>query len=190
MGIPLDPPSPLDLLRASIVGSPEDVFNTPALAREFCFTARTPDAIVRSCAARLESESAGITRDLMKRLPDAGLVKSPMLVLGAADDGMHIDGDALAVAQIYRTDLEIFPDMGHVMMLEPGWESSRRKNRQLAWGPRTLAESTPATLTRIFETLVSRQFRDAGIVIGQACHGMASAHAMCPSKPSDLAVAR
>jgi hypothetical protein len=25
---------------------------------------------------------------------------------------------------------------------------------------------------------------------GQACHGIASAHAMCPSKPSDLAVAR
>ena len=114
---------PWTFLRATIVGSPEDVFNTPALAREFCFTASTPDAIVSSCAARLESESTGVTRDLMKRLPDAGLVKAPMLVLGAQDDGMRIDGDALAVAQTYQTEVEIFPDMGHVMMLEPGWQA-------------------------------------------------------------------
>ncbi|OBI80029.1 alpha/beta hydrolase [Mycobacterium sp. 1245805.9] len=114
---------PWVFLRATVVGSPEDVFNTPALAREFCFSANTPDAIVSACAARLESESTGVTRDLMKRLPDAGLLKAPMLVLGAQDDGMRIAGDALAVAQIYQADLELFPDMGHVMMLEAGWQS-------------------------------------------------------------------
>jgi pimeloyl-ACP methyl ester carboxylesterase len=114
---------PWTFLRATIVGRPEDAFNTTALAREFCFTASTPDAIVSSCAARFESESTGVTRDLMKRLPDAGLVKAPMLVLGAQDDGMRIDGDALAVAQTYQTEVEIFPDMGHVMMLEPGWKA-------------------------------------------------------------------
>jgi len=59
----------------------------------------------------------------MKRLPDVGLVKAPMLVLGAEDDGMRIDGDALAVAQIYQTEVEMFPGMGHVMMLEPGWQA-------------------------------------------------------------------
>lgn len=73
--------------------------------------------------ARLEPESTLAARETVNRLPDAGLVKSPMLVLGAADDGMRVDGDALAVAQIYQTDLEIFPDMGHVMMLEPGWQA-------------------------------------------------------------------
>jgi pimeloyl-ACP methyl ester carboxylesterase len=46
-----------------------------------------------------------------------------MLVLGAQDDGMRIDGDALAVAQTYHTEVEIFPDMGHVMMLETGWQA-------------------------------------------------------------------
>jgi pimeloyl-ACP methyl ester carboxylesterase len=114
---------PWTFLRATTVGSPEDIFNTPVLAREFCFTASTPEAIVESCAARLESESTGVTRDLMKRLPDAGLVKAPMLVLGAQDDGMRIDGDASAVARIYQADVELFPDMGHVMMLEPGWQA-------------------------------------------------------------------
>jgi pimeloyl-ACP methyl ester carboxylesterase len=114
---------PWVFLRATVVGSPEDIFNTPALAREFCFSARTPDAIVSSCAARLESESTGVTRELMRPLPDAGLVKAPMLVLGAQDDGMRTEGDALAVAQTYQSDLELFPDMGHVMMLEAGWQS-------------------------------------------------------------------
>jgi pimeloyl-ACP methyl ester carboxylesterase len=93
------------------------------LAREFCFSANTPDAIVSSCAIRLEPESTGVTKDLMKRLPDAAHVKAPMLVLGAQDDGMRIDGDVSALARLYQTDAEIFPDMGHVMMLEPGWQT-------------------------------------------------------------------
>jgi hypothetical protein len=27
------------------------------------------------------------------------------------------------VAGIYQTAVEVFPDMGHVMMLEPGWQA-------------------------------------------------------------------
>jgi pimeloyl-ACP methyl ester carboxylesterase len=114
---------PWNFLRATTIGSPEDVFKTPASAREFCFSATTPDAIVDSCATRLGPESTRLTRDLMKRLPDADLVKAPILILGAQDDGMRIDGDASAVAGIYQADVEIFPDMGHVMMLETGWQA-------------------------------------------------------------------
>ena len=39
------------------------------------------------------------------------------------DDGSRIDVDASAVAGIYQAGVEIFPDMGHVMMLEPGWQA-------------------------------------------------------------------
>jgi hypothetical protein len=45
-----------------------------------------------------------------------------MLVLGAKDDRSRIDGDA-SVAGIYQADVELFPDMGHVMMLETGWQA-------------------------------------------------------------------
>jgi hypothetical protein len=48
----------------------------------------------------------------MKRLPDAGLVKASPLVLGAEDDGMRIDGDALAVAQTCQSEVEMFPAWG------------------------------------------------------------------------------
>jgi pimeloyl-ACP methyl ester carboxylesterase len=114
---------PWSVLRAYISGNPAGLFNTPALAREFIFSARTPDSIVTSCATRLEPESTRVGREIVNRLPDAGLVTAPMLVLGANDDGMRIDGDVSALARLYQTDAEIFPDMGHVMMLEPGWQA-------------------------------------------------------------------
>jgi pimeloyl-ACP methyl ester carboxylesterase len=111
------------VLRTNTFGNPADLLKTPALAREFCFSARTPDSIVRSCAARLEPESTRAARETVNRLPDAGLVTAPMLVLGAKDDGSRIDGDASTLARLYQTDAELFPDMGHVMMLEPGWQA-------------------------------------------------------------------
>ena len=108
-------------LRANTFGNPVELFNTPALAREFLFCAGTPDSIVRSCATRMEPESTCALRETAIRLPDAGLVSAPMLVLGAKDDGLRIDGDVSALARHYQTDAELFPDMGHVMMLETGW---------------------------------------------------------------------
>lgn len=110
-------------LRASTLGNPADLFNTQALAREFLFSPSTPDSIIRSCATRMEPESPRAARDTVNRLPDAGVVPAPMLVLGARDDGSRIDGDASAFAATYQADVEIFPDMGHVMMLEAGWQA-------------------------------------------------------------------
>ena len=103
---------PWIVLHTNTFGNPADLFNTPALAREFIFSARTPESIVRSCVARLEPESKRAARETVNRLPDACLVTARMLVLGAKDDGSRIDGDASAVAGIYQADVEIFPDMG------------------------------------------------------------------------------
>jgi pimeloyl-ACP methyl ester carboxylesterase len=111
------------VLRTNTFGNPVDLFGTPALAREFLFSAHTPESIVASCDARLEPESVRAARDVVSRLPDAGLLTTPMLVLGAEDDGMRIDGDASAVAAMYQADVDVFPDMGHVMMLETGWRA-------------------------------------------------------------------
>jgi hypothetical protein len=44
-----------------------------------------------------------------------------MLVLGAAEDGAHTRREVVATARAYGTNAEFFPDMGHNMMLEPGW---------------------------------------------------------------------
>jgi hypothetical protein len=44
-----------------------------------------------------------------------------MLVLGADEDGAHTRKEIVATARAYGTRAEFFPDMGHNMMLEPGW---------------------------------------------------------------------
>jgi alpha-beta hydrolase superfamily lysophospholipase len=59
----------------------------------------------------------------MVRYPNAVPVTAPLLVLGAADDGSRADGEVSAVARTYQTDAEFFPSMGHMMMLEPGWQA-------------------------------------------------------------------
>jgi pimeloyl-ACP methyl ester carboxylesterase len=110
-------------LRVNTFGNPADLFNTPALAREFLFCASTPDSIVRSCAIRVEPESTRAVRETATHLPAAGLVTAPLLVLGAKKDGSRIDGDVSAVARTYQTDAELFSDMGHMLMLEPGWQA-------------------------------------------------------------------
>jgi alpha-beta hydrolase superfamily lysophospholipase len=48
-------------------------------------------------------------------------VRTPLLVLGAEDDGAHTRREILATARAYGTQAEFFPNMGHNMMLEPGW---------------------------------------------------------------------
>jgi pimeloyl-ACP methyl ester carboxylesterase len=110
-------------MRATTFGKSADLVNTPALAREFLFCAHTPEPIVNSCAARMEPESAraGLDQLTMVRLPDARLVAAPLLVLGAKDDGMRTNGEVSATAGTYQTTAEFFPNMGHNMMLEPGW---------------------------------------------------------------------
>ncbi|MCV7061778.1 alpha/beta hydrolase [Mycolicibacterium vaccae] len=58
---------------------------------------------------------------LLFNVPRPRRVTTPLLVLGAEDDGCFTVKAARALARSYRTDAEIFPGMGHNMMLEPGW---------------------------------------------------------------------
>jgi non-heme chloroperoxidase len=46
----------------------------------------------------------------------------PMLVLGAELDILVPQAEVEKAARHYGTEAEIFPGMGHVMMLEAGWQ--------------------------------------------------------------------
>lgn len=96
--------------------------NTPQLARERFFSAQTPDSYVVEYAARLQEDSSRVGIDcLVLSLPRPRRVTTPLLVLGADDDGAHTRKEVLATARAYGTEAEFFPNMGHNMMLEPGW---------------------------------------------------------------------
>jgi len=48
----------------------------------------------------------------------------PMLVLGAEDDTIIVSQRQIRrTAAVYGAEAEIFANMGHNMMLEPGWQA-------------------------------------------------------------------
>ncbi len=115
---------PLMVVKANTVGSTLDVVRTPKLAREYLFCAYTPENIVTDCIARLQPESGQAMREMLFRgLPEPQLVSTPMLVVGADADRAVTQDEVRATARAYDTDAHIFSDMGHNMMLEPGWQA-------------------------------------------------------------------
>ena len=113
---------PSHFAKMTFTGKALPYINPPDLAREHFFSAHTPEAVVRKYAARLQEDSSRIGIDcLLLRLPRPKRVTTPILVLGAEEDTAHTRNEILATARAYRTIAEFFPDMGHNMMLEPGW---------------------------------------------------------------------
>jgi pimeloyl-ACP methyl ester carboxylesterase len=113
---------PWTAMRANIFGESHEIFNTVPLAREHLFSPSTPDDIVESCAARVEPDSlrAVFTNQLFG-LPDTKRITTPMLVLGAMDDGMISNSQVRATARAYGTEAKLFSRMGHNMMVEADW---------------------------------------------------------------------
>jgi pimeloyl-ACP methyl ester carboxylesterase len=109
-------------MRSLPVGNLAGFIGTTPLVREHLFSAHTPEEIVESCAARVQPEAvrASLVDPLIRRVR-TGRVNTPMLVLGAADDGMVTNGEVRATARAYQTEAEFFPDMGHNLMQEPAW---------------------------------------------------------------------
>ena len=111
------------MTRAMITGMSLSTVNTPELARESFFSAHTPESEVVRYAAQLQEESARAIPDMMRNLPKPEHVNTRLVVLGAECDGLLATKEVRATARAYRTEAEIFPDMGHDMMLEPGWQA-------------------------------------------------------------------
>jgi pimeloyl-ACP methyl ester carboxylesterase len=114
---------PWHVTRAFVTGKSLRSMNTEPLAREWFFSTETPACDVVRHAARLEEErSARIAFDtLLLNRPKPDRVSAPLLVLGADRDRSVTPKEVRATGDAYRTDAEIFGDMGHDMMLEPGW---------------------------------------------------------------------
>jgi pimeloyl-ACP methyl ester carboxylesterase len=111
---------PLISMRANTFGESKEVFTR--IPRESLFCEHTPQAIVDAGAARCENESIRAAFvDAGFRLPKPAMVSTPLLVLGGEDDGTVTNAEVSATARAYGTTAELFPRMGHNMMIEPGW---------------------------------------------------------------------
>jgi pimeloyl-ACP methyl ester carboxylesterase len=107
--------------RSNITGDFVHGFNRPAVVRELFYSAQTPESDVARYAALLGNESQRATLDalVLNRLKPAQ-VTARLLVLGAVHDGCFTPAEVDATARAYGTSAEFF-DMGHNMMVEPGW---------------------------------------------------------------------
>jgi pimeloyl-ACP methyl ester carboxylesterase len=113
---------PWHFAKIAVTGKSLAYVNTPRLARERFFSAHTPEGEVVDYANRLGEQSTRLALDCcVLNLPRPTRVSAPLLVLGAQQDGAHTAKEIRATARAYHTEAEFFPDMGHDMMLEPGW---------------------------------------------------------------------
>jgi pimeloyl-ACP methyl ester carboxylesterase len=113
---------PLAFIRANLTLSLYPLVNTPRLAQELFFAADMPEERVATHFARLQDESyCAFLGMLALELPRPRRVKTPMLVLGAAQDTIFSTGEVEATARAYGTQAQVF-DMAHDMMLEAGWQ--------------------------------------------------------------------
>jgi pimeloyl-ACP methyl ester carboxylesterase len=122
-----------------------------ANVRRALFSDDCPEAIINAVVPRLQAESSLVILDVLglDLPPSIPTLDLPVLVLGAERDAFIFRGALDATAETYRTKPEIFPNMAHAMMLEPGWE--RVAARILSWLSQTLtereAEATPKSST-------------------------------------------
>jgi pimeloyl-ACP methyl ester carboxylesterase len=114
---------PARFVVATVTGKTIYLLNTPELVRQKMLSSRTPEAVVVACAERLQNESRRTSQGMVTRLPRPGSVDTTILVLGAELDACFTPDEVRATARFYGTEAVIFPEMGHDMMLEPGWRS-------------------------------------------------------------------
>src|SRR6185503_5943690 len=117
----LDHPWPM--LKSTLTMRFRPLVATPALVRALLFTPDTPPEIVDRCFARLEDDSSIALLAALADLPRPARVAAPMLFLGAERDAMVSPAAVRRTARAYRAHAEIFPGMGHDMMLDRGWEA-------------------------------------------------------------------
>jgi pimeloyl-ACP methyl ester carboxylesterase len=94
--------------------------------RPFYFSENVDRAILAEATRHLAGESPRALFDLALRLhwalPHGS--SSPVMVMGAHDDRIAIPEDVRATAAHHRVAATILPGMGHMLMLEPEWETA------------------------------------------------------------------
>jgi pimeloyl-ACP methyl ester carboxylesterase len=124
---------PLPSLKSLLTLNPYLAVGNPDLAQECFFSADMPKDKVAEYFARLQNESYRAVLEMgFLALPKPRKAKkTPMLLLGAANDNIFTVEEERKTARAYGTQFEIFPDMAHDMMLEDGWQDVA--DRIIAW---------------------------------------------------------
>jgi pimeloyl-ACP methyl ester carboxylesterase len=114
---------PVTFARVNATMNMAPLVRTEALVRDLFLAPDTPDEVVRRCHQRVGNESylaylemLGVVRARPRR------VSTPLLVLGAEQDGIFAPGEIERTARAYGTEPVMLPG-GHDMMLDSAWEA-------------------------------------------------------------------
>jgi hypothetical protein len=124
---------PLVFLKYLATQNPRAAVATPELTCDMFFSPDIPPERLDKYFSRIGTESARAAIEMMAlRFPRAGRVrKTPVLVLGAANDMVFSPDEVEATARAHGVKAEIFSDMAHDMMLEAGWQGVA--DRIISW---------------------------------------------------------
>jgi pimeloyl-ACP methyl ester carboxylesterase len=115
---------PLAFLKTNATFTLYHIISTPALTQEAFFSKNMPPEQVKGYFALMQNEAYRAFLDMMIfNLPRPKRVKTPVLVLGGADDTIFTRKEVESTARAYRTQATIFPNTAHDLMLEAGWEA-------------------------------------------------------------------
>lgn len=59
---------------------------------------------------------------VLGNLIDTRKVGTPLMILGGGRDRIYSPREVSETARAYHTEPVLFPDMGHELMIEPGWQ--------------------------------------------------------------------
>ena len=107
---------------------------------EVLFERPPADDVLARYHGLLSAESWRACAEMLgARLPRPGWVETPMLVLAAGSDRILSPAEMYGMAHAYKADIEVVPQIGHVMMLDAGWERAARSI--VAWLSKRLARA-------------------------------------------------
>ena len=113
---------PIDVLRANATFSLWPFISDPDRAQRLLFSAAARrDDVVRYHRQLQDESMLGSLDCLALERVAASQVRSPVHVMGAADDFVVADQEIRATARAYRTEAIVFDNVAHDMMLDPNW---------------------------------------------------------------------
>jgi pimeloyl-ACP methyl ester carboxylesterase len=113
---------PLDVLKANAALSLWPMISDPDRAQRLLFSAATSrDEAVRYHRLLQDESMLSFLDCLGLDRVAANRVRSPIHVIGAADDAVVTDYEIGVTARAYGTDAVVFDNVAHDMMLDPNW---------------------------------------------------------------------
>ncbi|HEX8395950.1 MAG TPA: alpha/beta fold hydrolase [Pyrinomonadaceae bacterium] len=114
---------PFLFLRVFATMNTQKIYGTRERVHDGLFSKSASKTKIAGYSEKIGEESFRAFLEMLFLLPNPKLIKSPLLVIGAANDRIVSQSSILKTAQSYRADVKIFPDMAHDLMLEEGWET-------------------------------------------------------------------